>query len=76
MGSRRHLGKEDLKSGKVVTPGHVFSSGVPRILSIVSYTSNAKESYLSLEDLEYLVDFRIAWEERFSGAHLCKDRTD
>src|SRR5262245_38930729 len=33
VGSRRHLGKEVLKSGKVVTPGQVFSSGVPRSLA-------------------------------------------
>ena len=26
---RDHLGKDDLKSGKEVTPGQTFSSGVP-----------------------------------------------
>jgi len=29
VSSRDHLGKEDLKSGKEVTPGQEFSSGVP-----------------------------------------------
>lgn len=29
---RFHLGKEGLKSGKDVTPGHSASAGVPRIL--------------------------------------------
>ena len=31
--SRDHLGKEDLKSGKEVTPGHASSSGVPSNLT-------------------------------------------
>ena len=30
--SRDHLGKEGLKSGNDVTPGHAWSSGVPRSL--------------------------------------------
>jgi hypothetical protein len=29
-----------------------------------------------LEDLENLINLRITWEERLSGAHLCKDTTN
>lgn len=29
-----HLGKADLKSGNEVTPGHISSFGVPKILHI------------------------------------------
>lgn len=34
--SRFHLGKEDLKSGNDVTPGHSCSVGVPRRLCYVT----------------------------------------
>lgn len=30
----------------------------------------------SLEDFEDLVNFRVTGEERFAGAHLCKDSTN
>lgn len=35
VSSRFHLGNETLKSGNEVTPGQVFSSGVPRSLNFV-----------------------------------------
>nr|AFK43664.1 unknown [Lotus japonicus] len=34
-----HLGNVDLKSGNEVTPGHVSSFGVPRILNILNNSS-------------------------------------
>ena len=47
-----HLGKEDLKSGNDVTPGHVVSSGVPSILEWDQYCRlpkwRAGASYLKI----------------------------
>jgi hypothetical protein len=60
VGSRRHLGNEVLKSGKEVTPGQVFSSGVPRSLcgigQCMASTAGHKDVNV-LEDFEDLVDF-------------------
>ena len=55
MFSRGHLGNDDLKSGNAVTPGHVFSFGVPRSLAKVRCCDKVPGPYL-LEDLEDLID--------------------
>lgn len=73
MSVRLHLGNEGLKSGKDVTPGQSCSVGVPRTLFRISDDIAHDQDLHLPEDLENLVDFRVAWEERLAGAHLGED---
>lgn len=74
---RFHLGKEGLKSGKDVTPGHSASAGVPRILrrqlAAITRHVKMKSGEILPEDLEDLVDLRVTREKRLTRAHLCED---
>lgn len=65
VSDRCHFGKEDLKSGKEVTPGQTWSSGVPRSLrGAVSTGGKFGEErvggWCALEDLEDFVDLGVA----------------
>lgn len=75
--SRDHLGKDGLKSGKDVTPGHACSSGVPRSLVVMSkYSCPTAIGGDSPEDFKYLVNLGVAREQRLSRAHLSEDASD
>lgn len=74
--SRPHLGKEDLKSGKEVTPGQSSSVGVPRRLWGVSQVLHVVGDGDVPEDLEDLVDFRVTGEQGLSRAHFSKYAAD
>ena len=40
------------------------------------YPSSARNRALSLEDLEDLIDLRVAWEKRLSGTHFGENTAD
>jgi hypothetical protein len=69
---RLHLGNDGLKSGKDVTPGQSCSLGVPRMLDAVSGAVKHREMDAP-EDLEDLVNLRVAREQRLARAHLGKN---
>ena len=71
-----HLGNEGLKSGKDVTPGQSCSLGVPRMLVFVSNHMSYPRDVHIPEDLEDLINLRVAGEKRLACAHLGEDASN
>lgn len=67
------LGKLVLNSGNALTPGHICSLGVPKILHMNHPSELPKQDKKMddlLEDLVKLIDFGVARKQRFSSDHF------